>query len=313
MHSSPFHGVYAATLTPFTEAGDIDTRLLTAHFQQVVSVEGMTGVLCNGHAGENYLLSHEETREVVETAVATIGDRAIIAAGVIAEATREAVARAKVAEACGADAIVVFPPFSWALSNEPEMIVHHHRAIRDAVDVPIFLYMTSVAAGRLNYRPDILEALLQIENVVGIKEGSWDTNVYERTRSIVDRIAPHVAVMASGDEALFPSFVLGTEGSMVSLASIVGEEIVALYRAVGSGDHAQALGIHRRLQPLANFIYGRPPVAHAVARLKAAMFIMGRWPESHARRPIGPLPETEIHAIRRVLIDAGFVGEMANV
>ncbi|SFZ85589.1 4-hydroxy-tetrahydrodipicolinate synthase [Devosia enhydra] len=302
-----FHGIYAATLTPFAADGEIDETLLRAHFRQVMAVEGMRGVLCNGHAGENFLLSRPEMQRVTTLARTELGPNGVVASGVVAEATRDAVAIARDAEAAGADAVVVFPPFSWALSNDIEMIVHHHRAVQEAVAIPLFLYMTSVKAGRMNYPPEVIEALLEIPNVVGIKEGSWEVNAYERTRVLVGAKAPQVAVMASGDCGMYPSFLLGTAGSMVSLATIAGREIVGLYRAVAAGDHATAQALHQRLQPLAIAVYEKTPTAYATARLKIAMQLLGYWPQAATRQPIGPLPASEVDAMRRALEAAGLM------
>ena len=69
-----------------------------------------------------------------------------------------------------------------------------------------FLTIRGVNAGTMAYRPQILEKLAQMPHVVGIKEGSWETAAYEAHRLIVRRVAPHVAMMASGDEHLFTSY-----------------------------------------------------------------------------------------------------------
>jgi 4-hydroxy-tetrahydrodipicolinate synthase len=300
-----FHGIYAATLTPFDADGEIDAPLLDAHFRQVGAVEGVAGILCNGHAGENYLLTREETRRVAEIAVGALGGRRKIVFGVASEATREARARAQEAIHVGVDALIVFPPHSWAVSNEPEMIVNHHRAICESVDVPVFLYLTSIWSGRMNYSVDVLARLVQLPNVIALKEGSWDTNVYERTRAVVRAHAPHVAVLASADMGLFPSFVLGTEGSMVSLAVIAGREIVLLYNLVKAGRFEEARALHDRLQRLAIAIYDRTPAVFAVPRLKVAMQLLGHWPHSGMREPISMLPEHEVSLLRQALYEAG--------
>lgn len=302
-----FHGIYAATLTPFGTDGEIDEQLLRSHFRQVMAIDGIRGVLCNGHAGENFLLSRPEMQRIATIAREELGATGVVAAGVVAEATRDAIAIARDAEAAGADAVVVFPPFSWALSNDVEMIAGHHRAVQEAVSIPLFLYMTSVKAGRMNYAPEVIEALIAIPNVVGIKEGSWEVNAYDRTRTQVKSLAPHIAVMASGDCGMYPSFAIGTEGSMVSLATIAGREIVDLYRAVATGDHARAHGLHQRLQPLAIAVYEKSPTAFATARLKIAMQLLGHWPQAATRKPIGPLPAAEVDAMRRALEAAGLM------
>ena len=40
--------------------GNIDTPVLIDHIEQLSCVEGMTGLLINGHAGENYILNKDE-------------------------------------------------------------------------------------------------------------------------------------------------------------------------------------------------------------------------------------------------------------
>ena len=70
--------------------------------------------------------------------------------------------------------------------------------------MPVMLYQAGVASA-LAYRPEVLAALVQLPGVVGIKEGSWESNAYDRNRRLVKRVAPHVAMMASGDEHLCPA------------------------------------------------------------------------------------------------------------
>jgi 4-hydroxy-tetrahydrodipicolinate synthase len=301
----PFHGIYVATLTPFDAEGRIDETLLAAHFRSFAGVPGIAGVLCNGHAGENFLLSREELRRVTEIAYATIGGTHVIVSGVVAEATEEAARHAKDAADAGADAVLVFPPFSWALSQDDEMAVTHHRRIGEVCGVPLMLYQAGVSSA-LAYRPDVLARLVQLPGVVGIKEGSWESNAYQRNRRLVQAAAPHVAVMASGDEHLLSCFVVGSEGSLVSLAVLMPREIVALDRAVRDGDLAAARALDARIQPLANVIYGHAPAGLATARLKACMAITGAWPQGKPRPPITELPPEEVLRLKVALADAGY-------
>ena len=111
--------------------------------------------------------------------------------------------------------------------------------------------------------------------------------------------------MASGDEHLFPCFVLGSEGSLVSLAAVIPEPIIALDRAVRAGDLARAQALHATIQPLANAIYGRYPGFYATGRLKACLALLGRIPLPVCRAPIGSLPRDEIEALERILEATG--------
>jgi 4-hydroxy-tetrahydrodipicolinate synthase len=307
-HAHPYRGIYAATLTPLDAAGHIDEARLAQHFAALAEVDGIVGVLCNGHAGESFLLSREERRRVTQIAAQTIGDRAIIVSGVLCEDSGEAARHAADAQKAGADAVLVFPPFSWALSQDGEMAVRHHRAVTEAAPLPMMLYQAGVGTGAMAYRPEVLARLAQLPGVVAVKEGSWEVGAYDRHRRLLAREAPHVAMMASGDEHLFPCFVIGSEGSLVSLAVLMPEAIVALDRAVTAGDLAEARRLHDLIQPLAVAIYGRPPGGHATARLKACMALLGRWPSGRARPPILDLPPEEIAALEIALTAAGLLG-----
>ena len=306
----PFGGIYVAALTPFRLDGSIDERVLAEHFRSMTREDGIVGVLCNGHAGENFLLTREERRRVVEIAVETIGRSHIVVCGVLAEASSEAALHAEDAAKAGADAVLVFPPFSWALSQDDSMAVTHHEHVAKAAKLPLMLYQAGVSSA-MAYRPEVLARLVQLPGVVGIKEGSWESATYDRNRQLVQEIAPHVVMMASGDEHLLSCFALGTEGSIVSLAALMPAEIVALDRAVARGDLAEARALHARIQPLATAIYGLAPSGHATARLKACMALLGRWPNGATRPPITGITATETLLLEEALAQAGLLARAA--
>jgi len=301
-HADPFNGVYAATLCPLDADGrHLDEAALTRHLETVANVDGIAGLLVNGHAGENFALSAADKRRVVEIAHAVCGNRLIIVAGVNSEDSYKAQAHTNDAKQAGADAMLLFPPFSWALSTDIDTVLMHHRIANAEARLPMMLYQAGVATGDMAYTPQMLTALVSLPEVVAIKEGSWETAAYEANRRLIKSIAPHVAVMASGDEHLFTCFALGTEGSLVSLAAVVPELIVALYRAVERRDLAQAQQLHERVYPLAKAIYGTAPGSHANARLKACLHLLGHFPYPSMRPPIAPLSHAEMARLEDAL------------
>ena len=295
-----FFGIHAATVCPMKADGSIDETALADHLRPLAQVRGLAGFLVNGHAGENYLLGTEEKRLVLEIARETVGDKLIVA-GVNQEDSRAAAAEAEQAMAAGADAVMLFPPMSWALGHDTAMALHHHEIIVAATDAPLFLYQAPVGAGHLAYTPKTLQRLARLPSVVGIKEGSWETAAYEANRRLVRSVAPDVGVMASGDEHLLTCFLLGSEGSLVSIACIWPEPVIRLEAAVGAGDLEAARAAHEEIYPLARAIYGTAPGYRATARLKACLHLMGRIPSDHARPPIERLPREEIEQLERLL------------
>ncbi len=302
-----YGGVYASTICPMHADGKLDEKSLGQHLKTVVHAEGMAGLLVNGHAGENFALDEDELVAVVEIAREVSGPSRVIA-GVNAERTDVAARMAADAARAGADAVMVFPPFSWALGADDRLIQEHHRAVAKASGLPVFLFQGSVNSGRTAFGARTLAGLLEIDSVVGIKEGSWETAAYEATRRLVGRLRPDVGVMASGDEHLFTCFAIGSEGSLVSLAAVVPEMIVALDRAVLAGDMAGARRVHERLYELAHTVYAAP--GHlATLRLKTCLVLLGRLDAPTSRCPIERLGDEEIGQLRRALAAAGMPAE----
>lgn len=305
MSAERFRGIHASAVLPMLADGAIDEAAFTAHLLAVLDGTGLRGLLVNGHAGEGALLAPSEARRVVVMARGVAGNDVVVVAGVSAEGSAAAAELARDAEAAGADAIMVFAPFSWAPGADPRAVLRHHRAIHDATDLPLFLFQGSVRSGGLHFPEHLLRELLQLPRVAGIKEGSWETAAYDATRTLAARERPDVLVMASGDEHLFPCFAIGSGGSLVSLAAIVPELVVALDVAVRRGDLAEARALHARITPLARAVYGAPPPGLATARLKHCLHLLGRIPSPRCRAPLEELEAPEIAALCDALRSAG--------
>ena len=302
-----FHGIYPSTVLPMSEADFApDWESYARHTAHCVLREGMVGVLMNGHAGENFVMSRAEKKRAVEVTVATVGATRIVVAGVNAESSLEAAAEAREARAAGADAIMVFLPNSFALAHSTAQSALHHHTIRDAVPgMPIWLFQAHHAAGRMAFTPETLNALLDMPEVVGIKEGGWEVNSYDALRRRVRAKRPDVAVCASGDEHLFACYVHGSDGSLVSLADLLPDEIVALDAAVRANDLPGARALHEKLEPLAEAIYGAPPGGRATARLKFCLREMGVIADAAIRPPQPPVTGPEATMLRGAIRACG--------
>lgn len=301
-----FFGIYPSTILPMRRDYAPDWAGYERHTAACVLQPGIAGVLCNGHAGENFVITRAEKRRAVEITVATVGGSRIVVAGVNQESSLEAAGEAREARAAGADAIMVFLPNAFALAQDEEMAERHHRLIEAAVPgMPMFLFQGSVSAGRMAYTPSVLERLLAIETVVGIKEGGWEVNRYDALRRQSKAARPDVAVMASGDEHLLACYAHGSDGSMVSLADIIPAEIVALDAAVRRSDLATARELHERIEPLADAIYGLPPGGRATARIKFCLAELGRIADAAVRPPVSPVSDAEARVLRAALAATG--------
>ena len=301
-----FHGIYPSTVLPMGPDFVPDWQAYAAHTAHCVLRPGITGVLMNGHAGENFVLSRAEKRRAVEVSVASVGGQRLVIAGVNAESSLEAAEEARDARAAGAHAIMVFLPNAFAMAHTTEMALLHHRTIMAAVPgMPLWLFQAHHGAGRMGFTPETMDVLLDIPEVVGIKEGAWEMDAYDALRRRVKAKRPDVAVCASGDEHLLACYVHGSDGSLVSLAVLMPDAIVALDAAIRAGDLTAGRALHEQLEPLAEAIYGAPPGGRATARLKFCLAEMGVIPCPALRPPQPPVEGAEAAMLRDALRASG--------
>ncbi|WP_245502332.1 dihydrodipicolinate synthase family protein [Bradyrhizobium betae] len=303
--SDRLRGIHAATIVPMTPDFGIDEAKLVAHLASVASTPGVNGVLVNGHAGENFVLSLAEKRRVVELARKHAPKDCLIVSGVNHESSLEAAREAAALEQAGADGLLVFPPNSWALGHADDCAIEHHRHVRDATTVPLMLYAAPVGAGAMAYAPPLLARLVADPRFVAIKEGSWEVATYEQNLRLIRKLRPEFVVLGSGDEHLLTSYLVGSAGSQVSLACVVPELVVGLWTAAEAGDWERARAAHEKLYPLAVAIYRDAPGGRATVRLKACLKLLGRLSCDAVRPPQPPATPNEVQALDQALRIAG--------
>ena len=105
-----FHGIYPSTLCPFKADYSIDEKALATHIAAATAAPGIAGILCNGHAGENFLLDRAEQKRVIAIARETLGPRGIVVAGINHESSLAAAELARDAAAAEAQPVLVLAP-----------------------------------------------------------------------------------------------------------------------------------------------------------------------------------------------------------
>ena len=106
-------GIYAANIVPLKTDKSIDVENLAKHVREISNVKGIAGLLVNGHAGENFTLSANEQIEVLKIIKQSIKKESSIISGINFEDPQKAARIAKEMLESGANAILIFPPFSW--------------------------------------------------------------------------------------------------------------------------------------------------------------------------------------------------------
>ena len=298
-------GIYAATVVPLKKNKSINEIALKNHIKDIIKTNGIKGLLLNGHAGENFTLNIDEQIKVIKIAKKYKGLDKKLISGLNFEDPLLASNIAKKMTKAGADAILIFPPFSWSQGISEEMIFKHHKIICNKITKPVFLYQSSIYSGHLSYKKNLLKKLLKIKNIIGVKEGSWDYKNYVSNYKFLKKIKKEFLVMASGDEHLYPCFKYASDGSQVSLAAITPEKIVELIRLIENKEFSKAKKLDKKLLILAKNIYGKYPPNFATARIKYCLKVIKKIPSDLMRSSIS-LNANEKIKLKKSLKALGF-------
>ena len=288
-----FRGSMVAIVTPMAADGTLDfaalTRLVEFHIEN-----GTDAIIAVGTTGESATLDWEEHIAVVRHVVETVRSRVPVIAGTGANSTSEALFLTQKAMEVGADACLLVTPYY----NKPtqEGLYRHYKQIADRVAIPQILYNVP---GRTacDLKPETVERLADIPNIVGIKEASGSI---ERIQELVQRLGERMDVY-SGDDALAAAAMLhGARGVISVTANVAPRLMHEMCVAALAGDRARAEALDAQLAGLhrALFLESNPiPVKWAVAQL-------GLIPAG-IRLPLTPLSEALYPDVRAAMRQAG--------
>jgi len=257
-----FSGSIVALVTPMQADGTVDHGALERLVDFHVS-NGTNAIVAVGTTGESPTLSVEEHIDVVKRVVDRAAKRIPVIAGTGANSTREAIELTQLAKDVGADACLSVTPYY----NKPtqEGLYQHFKAIAQAVSVPILLYNVP---GRTacDLKPDTVQRLAEIPNIVGLKEAPS----LERNRELLARVGGRLALFSGDDDLACESVLAGFQGVISVTANIAPRQVRAVIDAALAGKKDEARKLDMKLQQLhkAMFLESNPiPVKWAAARM----------------------------------------------
>ena len=261
-----FSGSIPALVTPFDDKGAFQEQAFRDLVEWQIA-QGSSALVACGTTGEAATLDKAEHFEVVRVCVDQARGRVPVIAGAGSNDTRVAVANLRAAEAAGAAAALMVPPYY----NRPSQdgIARHFAVLAEAATLPIIFY--NVPSRTVT---DILPAtavrIVQAnpQVFVGIKDAT----------GALQRVSEHRAALGadwcqlSGNDDLALAFnAMGGVGCISVTANVAPGPCAAFQRACAEGDYAGARELHDRLFPLhlALFTDASPgPVKYALSQVR---------------------------------------------
>jgi 4-hydroxy-tetrahydrodipicolinate synthase len=296
-------GIWAATLTPFTQELGLDEAGWRRNLRHWYRDLGIAGLFVNGKQGEFYAMTLEERKRTAELAVAEKGGGVMVSCS--DQSLDTVVELAKHAQAIGADYVVVHTPLLYFGAHTADTVFNYYRHIAGQVDIGIALWNQPPDCGYL-LEPEVCLRVAELPNVVAIKY-SVPRETYARlTRMAGDSLV----VSTSNEEEWLDNIVeLGWQVYLCStppylLQTPVDRRMHEYTRLAFQGETGKAKAVRDSLDPARKALKSTRPPGKAAAHQKYWQELLGQAGGA-VRAPLLALTEQEKAATRAAFEGCG--------
>lgn len=286
MNSFLFEGVNLAITTPFDAKGKIDL----ARFEQLIEhylAAGVQGFVLSSGTGMHVYLSKEESKSLVAHGAKIIRGRARIIAQASALLVEEVVERAHHARECGADGVMVLPPFFEGPTDDDGIVAFYTEVAQ--AGIPIVGYNVPQAVG-VEVTPALYQRLSQIAGFCTVKDSSGNL------ASQAELIRTGLPVMNGADPLVPYALYAGARGLIWGGANIAPKTCVALVKAAQEQRWNDVRELWRALEPVMSLIWK----GDYVQSVYAAAELMG-YGAGVPRRPLAALGAQKLPQLQAAL------------
>lgn len=258
-----FKGVGTAIITPF-----LDNSINYDEFQKIIEFQienGADSIIVCGTTGESSTMTTEERKYAIRFVVNTVNKRIPVIAGTGSSCTKTSIELSIYAEAVGADGLLIVTPYYNKTTQDG--IVEHYKTIANSTKLPIIIYNVPSRTG-LNILPSTYKKLIQIDNVVGIKEASGDIS---QVAKIANLYKDELYIYSGNDDMILPILALGGHGAISVVSNIIPKDTKEMITYFENGDIDKAIELQQKIFPLITALFSEVnPIP-----VKAALGLMG--------------------------------------
>lgn len=248
---STFKGVIVPMVTPFNrdEEQSINYEAAEQLLEKLIS-EGADGIFTFGSNGEFHVCSPDEKIKFSKFIIEKTADRLPVYVGTGACSTKEALYMSCEAEAVGANALSVINPYFLGISDQ--QLIEYFKTVAASVKIPVLLYNIPKGTGK-NIAKEVVEQLVTIKNIKGIKDSSGDI---DNLKDYLDAAAGHdVDVLVGSDGKISEAHALGAQGAIAGTANLITKVVVDLWRALEAGNVEEAARLQAEIEPIRDILH----------------------------------------------------------
>jgi len=301
-------GLIPAAPVMFGPDGRFHERAHEAYLAYM-QTQPIAGVAVWAHTGRGLYLDTDTAARVIKSWREALPDKPLIAGvgtrgkqSTPEEATAATLAMAASAAQYGADALLIYPP-SWLTHHDSRdsLIVEHHARLAE-LGMPLILFYLYEAAGGVRYSLSVLDDLLTLPNVAGIKMATLDSVMtYQDVASHLQTHHPEKLLITGEDRFFGYSLQRGARAALLGLGALCCDLQAELIGSYLQGDAERFLELSDVIDRLSEVLFLAPMEGY-IGRILCALARLGVISPDAAYDPWGPpLEPDEIEQIGMVL------------
>lgn len=294
MKKPVFKGSCTAMITPFTEKG-IDFKRMgeLLDFQET---NGTSAVLIAGTTGESATLEIHEYNELVDFCIKYVSGRMKTIVGIGGNCTVACLDRAHIAEASGADAVLMSTPYYNKTTQKG--LAEHFTYVADRCSLPIILYnVPSRTSMSIEYETYV--QLAEHPNINGVKEASGNFSLISR---ISAACSGKLNMWSGNDDNTLPMMSMGAHGVISVVSNIIPDVVSMLCRLCELGSFKAAFELYSRYSRLFSSLF----IEVNPIPVKAAMRLMG-LDSGRLRLPLTDISPASLSLLASSLDELGII------
>ncbi len=268
--AAPLRGIIPPMVTPLSGKNTLDIEGLHRLIEHIIG-GGVHGLFLLGTTGEGPSLSVKLKYELVKEACTIIAGRVPVLVGITDTSYSESIKLAEHSADCGANAVVLAPPFYFP-TGQPELLEYLEH-LTPQLTLPLYLYnMPSMT--KVDICVDTLCKASKIEGIIGFKDSSGNMiRFHEYLTAMKDR--PDFSLLIGPEELLGESVLFGGFGGVAGGANIYPKLFVDMYNAAVAGNIAEVRKLQTEIFRLRRMYFYGHYSSTFIKGVKCALNIMG--------------------------------------
>lgn len=256
-------GSFPPLITPFRD-GIVDHTTYAALVARQRE-RGSHGIVVCGTSGEPSVLTVDERKALLETALDNAGGELPVVAATGSQSLAETLALVEHATRSGAHALLVVTPYY--IRPMQRGLVEYFDVVCQATELPVLLYHIPGRAAVGVELATLVEIATRNENLVGMKHAVAELGLV--TDALVE-LGPEFRIHVGLEELSLPLLAVGAAGMINAVGNVAPQLVADLYEAVRKSDLGEARRLHCALWELNRSVFfeSNPiPIKYMMRRL----------------------------------------------